>query len=373
MNHNDLAAGIVLAAGAGTRMQSDLPKVLHSIGGRTLVGHVLSAVKELKPQYLCAVVRHQAQRVADSVLANFPDTVIAHQDEIPGTGRAVWCALQKLIEYGNIEGSVLVTAGDTPLISTQIIEGLVQTHQLSNSAVTILTTTLEDPTGYGRIVRQSHLCDEENKEITSQIVDLGTQRTQPTHSTAHKLEANNQIMAVVEEKDATPRQRKITEVNTSTYVFEAQILIEALAQIGTNNSQGEMYLTDVISYAVENNYPVSSYHTEDSLAVEGANDQVQLANLGLELNKRICKKHMLAGVTITDPNSTWIDVEVQIGRQTTIFPFTCLWGKTQIGANCQVGPQVTIQNVSVHSGKSIRHLNWDQDENAGENQQQTEK
>lgn len=311
-----LSAVIVLAAGAGTRMKSVTPKVLHTVAGRSLLGHAISAARSLHPQRVCVVVRHQRDAVVDHALAVDPELVIADQDDIPGTGRAVQCALEAL---GELSGPVLVTAGDTPLLDGEELAGLAEAHATSGNDITVLSARVRNPRGYGRIVR----------------TEAGA------------------VRAIVEEKDASEAERAIDEVNTATYVFDSQLLADALSDVGQDNAQGEVYLTDVIAIAVARGKRVGAHVLSDPATAEGANDRSQLAQLGAELNRRTMTKWMRAGVTIIDPGSTWIDVDVSFGTDVTIHPGCQVLGATTIGDGVQIGPDTTIANCEVGAEAKI--------------------
>lgn len=305
------AAVVVLAAGAGTRMKSRTPKVLHPIGGRSLLLHAITAAQGTRPAELVVVVRHERDLVASHVTEHAPGVAIADQDEIPGTGRAVQCGLEKVTAA---EGTVLVTYGDVPLLDAATLQQLVAAHEEAGAAVTVLTARIPDPTGYGRIVRS---------------------------------EDGSEVLGIVEHKDATPQQREIDEVNSGIYAFDLGVLRGALGRIGTDNAQGEMYLTDVLAIAREDGGAVRAVVTDDALLVEGANDRVQLAQLGKEMNRRILERHMRAGVTIVDPDTTWVDTTVEIGQDATILPGVQLHGTTVIGADAVVGPDSTLVDTVV--------------------------
>ena len=311
------AAVIVLAAGEGTRMKSAVPKVLHSIGGRTLLGHAIAAARGTGAEHLSVVVRHERDLVAAHVAEVAPDAVIADQDEVKGTGRATECALDAL--PGDLDGTVLVTYGDVPLLSAQTLHGLLEAHTSSGSAATVITATLPDPTGYGRILR----------------------------------DADGSVAGIVEQKDATGEQLAITEINSGIYAFEATVLRKALAQVGTDNAQGEKYLTDVVANA----RPVGGRggdHLNQHLGqTEGFNDRVQLARLGAELNRRIVEGWMRQGVTVVDPATTWIDTDVSLGRDVTIHPQTQLHGATTIGDDVTIGPDTTLAHVEIRDGATV--------------------
>jgi bifunctional UDP-N-acetylglucosamine pyrophosphorylase/glucosamine-1-phosphate N-acetyltransferase len=306
-----LAAVIVLAAGEGTRMKSTTPKVLHRIGGRTLLGHAIAAARGVGPDHLAVVVRHGRDQVAAHIAEVDPKAVIADQDEVKGTGRATECALEAL--PGGLDGTILVTYGDVPLLATQTLRDLVEQHETTRSAVTVITAHLDDPTGYGRILRDS----------------------------------DGSVAGIVEQKDATQAQQAITEINSGIYAFDAQVLRDALGQVGTDNAQGEKYLTDVLAIARDAGGRVSAHLCEDLWQTEGVNDRVQLARLGRELNRRISDRWMREGVTIVDPETTWIDADVTIGRDTTILPGTQLLGATTIGTEATIGPDTTLTDTEV--------------------------
>ncbi|HYO20058.1 MAG TPA: bifunctional UDP-N-acetylglucosamine diphosphorylase/glucosamine-1-phosphate N-acetyltransferase GlmU [Dermatophilaceae bacterium] len=311
------AAVIVLAAGEGTRMKSATPKVLHAIGGRTLLGHALAAARGVEPQHLAVVVRHGRDLVAEHIAAVDPDAVIADQDEVKGTGRATECALDAL--PAGLAGTVLVTCGDVPLLTAETLRGLLEAHVASGSAATVITANLADPFGYGRIIRG----------------------------------ADGSVAGIVEQKDATDAQREITEINSGLYAFDAAVLRTALAEVGSDNVQGERYLTDVLGIAGRKGLRVSAHLIQDLWQTEGVNDRVQLSRLGAELNRRIVEGWMRAGVTVVDPATTWIDVDVTLGRDVTIHQQTQLHGASTIGDDVVLGPDSTLTDVSIGNGASV--------------------
>ncbi|WP_460966851.1 bifunctional UDP-N-acetylglucosamine diphosphorylase/glucosamine-1-phosphate N-acetyltransferase GlmU [Pedococcus soli] len=313
-----LAAVIVLAAGEGTRMKSSTPKVLHRIGGRTLVGHAIAAARAAQPEHLAVVVRHERDLVAAHVAEVDSSAVIADQDEVKGTGRATECALDVL--PADLEGTILVTYGDVPLLAGDTLVSLLAEHAESGSAATVITAHLADPTGYGRILR----------------------------------DADGGVEGIVEQKDATEQQRAITEINSGIYAFDATVLREALAKVGTDNAQGEKYLTDVLAIARGAGGRVSAHLIEDLWQTEGVNDRVQLARLGKELNRRTTERWMREGVTIIDPDTTWIDTDVTIGRDATVLPGTQLLGATTIGATAVIGPDTTLTDTEVGEGAEVK-------------------
>jgi bifunctional UDP-N-acetylglucosamine pyrophosphorylase / glucosamine-1-phosphate N-acetyltransferase len=310
-------AVIVLAAGEGTRMRSATPKVLHRIGGVSLVGHAVRAARETGAAHVGVVVRHGRDQVVESLAALGEGLVVADQDDIPGTGRAVECGLDAL--PGDISGTVLVTYGDTPLLTGTTLREVTAAHLATGSAVSVVTGHVADPTGYGRIIRDS----------------------------------DGAVATIVEQKDATEAERLVTEINSGIYAFDVAVLREALAQVGTDNAQGEKYLTDVIGIARAAGRPVRAHVIDDLWQAEGVNDRVQLAALGRELNRRVCERHMRAGVTIVDPATTWIDVDVTVGRDTVIRPGTQLLGATTIGADAVIGPDTTLTDTRVADGAEV--------------------
>ncbi|QOR47355.1 NTP transferase domain-containing protein [Trueperella pecoris] len=314
-----LTAAIVLAAGKGTRIKSSIPKVLLPMNGRSLVGHVNDAVVGAGAEHLVFVVRHERQMVAEHISSINPDAVIADQDEIKGTGRAAWCGLQGL--PADIEGSVLIMAGDSPMFTSETLAALSEVHASGDNAVTVLSTVVADPTGYGRIVRDG----------------LGN------------------VVGIVEHKDATEAQRDIHEIGTSTYVFDIAFLRESLDNLDTNNSQGEMYLTDVVARAHQLGKGVGSFVLEDSLQAEGVNDLVQLAGLRTEKNRRIMEAWMRSGVAIVDPATTHVDVDVTLEPDAVVEPGTILRGTTHVAAFAVVGPNSELDSVNVGERAIVAH------------------
>ena len=313
------AAVIVLAAGAGTRMKSRTPKILHPVGGLSMVGHALAAAQALTPRELAVVVRHERDRVAPAVAALAPEARIVDQDDVPGTGRAVQVALTALDAAAAVEGTVVVTYGDVPLLEADTLRRLVAEHAAGANAVTVLTAVVPDPTGYGRIIRAGD----------------GT------------------VERIVEHKDADDAQRAVTEVNSGIYAFDAAVLRDALARVTTDNAQGEMYLTDVLGLARAAGGRVAACTTDDYWQVEGANDRAQLAALGAEHNRRILHRWMLAGVTIVDPASTWIDAGVELDEDVTLLPGTQLHGSTVVARDAVVGPDTTLTDVVIGEGATV--------------------
>ena len=310
-------AVVVLAAGEGTRMRSRKPKVMHEIAGLPLLGHALVTATQLGASHVVPVIRHQKDLIAEYITAFFPSAIIAEQDDVPGTGRAVECALAAL--PADFEGAVVVTSGDVPLLDVATLENLIDAHLETGAAATLLTAILDDPAGYGRIIRNTA----------------------------------GAFLEIIEDRDATEAQREVNEVNAGVYVFDAKHLREALAAIGTHNAQGEKYLTDVAEVLVKNKKKVLALSVTDNWLVAGINDRRQLADVALELNLRICEAWQLAGVTILDPASTWIDVTVQIGEDVTLMPGTYLRGFTTIAEGATVGPEVVMTDTEVGAGASV--------------------
>jgi bifunctional UDP-N-acetylglucosamine pyrophosphorylase / glucosamine-1-phosphate N-acetyltransferase len=321
MTANGQSAVLVLAAGAGTRMRSDTPKVLHTLAGRSMLSHALHAVAKVAPQHLVVLLGHGREDIAP-VVAELADTLgrtieIAVQDEQLGTGHAVGCALSALpADFG---GTVVVTSGDVPLMDAETLAELIAAHSSETAAATVLTTTLPNPTGYGRILRTQ----------------------------------DREVIGIVEEVDATPSQRAIGEVNAGVYAFDIDMLRSALDRLRPHNAQQELYITDVFSIIRQDGQIVRAMHVDDTALVAGINDRVQLADLAAELNRRIVAAHQRAGVTIVDPASTWIDVDVSIGRDTVVQPGTQLLGATRIGGRCRIGPDTTLTDVRVGDRASV--------------------
>lgn len=321
MTGHGQSAVLVLAAGAGTRMRSDIPKVLHTLAGRSMLSHVLHAVAKVAPQHLVVVLGHDRERITPAV-AELTDALgrpidIAVQEKRLGTGHAVGCGLTAL--PADFDGTVVVISGDVPLLDADTIAELISTHSAETAAATVLTTTLPDPTGYGRVLRTQ----------------------------------DSEVIGIVEEADATRSQQAISEVNAGVYAFDTAVLRSALERLRPHNAQQELYLTDVISIIRQDGRIVRSKHVDDTALVAGINDRVQLAELAAELNRRIVAAHQRAGVTIVDPATTWIDVDVTIGRDTVVAPGTQLLGATRIGGRCEIGPDTTLTDMTVGDGASV--------------------
>lgn len=313
------AAVIVLAAGAGTRMKSRTPKILHEIGGLSMVGHALQAARGLNPRRLATVVRHERDLVAGHVALLDPTALIVDQDDVPGTGRAVEVALHALDAEQELQGTVVVTYGDVPLLTEKLLAELVSTHEQDGNAVTVLTALLADASGYGRILR----------------AEDGT------------------VTGIREHKDASDAERLIQEVNSGIYAFDAAVLRTALGKVTTENAQGEKYLTDVLGLAREAGGRVAAVVTSDRWQVEGANDRVQLSALGAEMNRRTVEAWMRAGVSVVDPASTWIDSTVSLEPDVRLLPNTQLHGATTVARDAVVGPDTTLTDVTVGEAATV--------------------
>lgn len=309
---------VVLAAGQGTRMKSATPKVLHELAGVPLVGHVLATAQALDAQHLLVVVRHERERVAEAVARLAASARLIDQDEVPGTGRAVELAVAALPE--DFDGDVLILSGDVPLLDADTLRELVAAHRGSSASGTVLSTNVPDPTGYGRIIR----------------------------------DRDGALARIVEHKDASAAERAIDEINAGVYVFGASALRDKLAALSTANAQGEKYLTDVIEALRAAGMDVSAVPTPDSWKVEGINDRAQLAEAAARLNALIVGGWQLAGVTVQDPATTWIDLAVRLEPDATILPNTQLKGATVVASGAVVGPDTTLVDTEVGAGAEVR-------------------
>ncbi len=312
-----VSAVIILAAGEGKRMRSATPKVLHAIGGRSLVGHAVAAADELEAGRLVVVVGHGRDAVVEHLADVAPRALTAVQDQQLGTGHAVQCALEAAGPLAG--GTVVVTYGDVPLLSGQTLTELVAEHQQQGNAVTVLTARMSDPTGYGRIIRA----------------------------------ADGSVEAIVEHRDATAEQRALDEVNSGIYAFDGDVLLSGLAQLRPDNDQGELYLTDVLALARRAGGRVAAFVTDDVWQTEGVNDRIQLAAMRRELNDRVLDRWMLQGVTVVDPATTWVDVTVELGGDVTIEPGTILRGATTVADRAVVGPETLLVDCEVGPGASV--------------------
>lgn len=309
---------IVLAAGGGTRMKSKTMKVLHPLAGRSMIGHVLHAVQTLGPTRIVAVVGTQRDQVGPHITEQVPEAVLAVQESQDGTGHAVRIAWDALPAEART-GTVVVAYGDTPLLEGESLRAFVDFHRSTADKVSILTGVVADPQGYGRIIRN----------------DAGG------------------VEAIVEQKDATPEQARIAEINSGILAFDADFLDAALPRLGNQNAGGEYYLTDTVGLARADGFTVGAFTIADVMQTEGANDRAQLAVLAAEMNRRILDRWMRAGVTIVDPSSTWIDADVKLAADVTILPGVQLLGTTVVAEDAVIGPDSTLKDSEVGAGARV--------------------
>jgi bifunctional UDP-N-acetylglucosamine pyrophosphorylase/glucosamine-1-phosphate N-acetyltransferase len=312
-----LAAVVVLAAGEGTRMRSaSTPKVLHPLCGRSMLGHVVRAARGLDPEHLAVVVGHAREQVTSALAELDPAARAVVQEQQHGTGHAVRVALEAL---GPLSGMVVVVPGDAPLLTTATLQALVQHHAEQGAATTLLTAVLDDPTGYGRVVR----------------------------------DAAGAVTAVVEHKDADEATRAVREVATSVYAFDAAALAEALRALTTDNAQGEEYLTDVVGLHRTAGLGVAASVAVVAGETMGVNDRVQLSQAARLLRDRLVERHQRAGVTVVDPLTTWIDVDVELAQDVLLQPGCQLHGATRVSAGAVVGPDTTLTDCEVGEGARV--------------------
>lgn len=315
MSPSSLAV-VVLAAGQGTRMKSHTPKVLHPLAGVPLIGHVLATAEALDPEVVSVVLRHEAKQIGTVISDLLPDALLVQQDDVPGTGRAVELALQQLPPTCD---TVVVLSADVPLLDSETLGAVIAHHASENAAVTVLTTLVDDPTGYGRVVRdQAGL-----------------------------------VSRIVEERDASDDERGIQEINSGTYVFQREALAQALPTLGTDNAQGEKYLTDVIAQQSQSGSSVHAVLVDDAWLLEGINDRIQLSDMQRRLNRMIVRGWQADGVSVPDPDSVWIDLAVQLAPDVTLLPGVQLHGQTVIGEGATIGPDSTLTDTQVGAGASV--------------------
>lgn len=296
---------VILAAGKGTRMKSNLPKVLHEILGKALVGYVLDSVKHITNENF-VIVGHHAEEVEKYVISHYENAKTVLQSPQLGTGHAVSMVCPMLENYS---GQVLILCGDTPLITEDTLKKFVEYHKENKSDITVMSAIFENPTNYGRIIR----------------------------------DADNSLKCIVEEKDATLEQKAIKEVNAGIYCINWAKVKSAFSQLTSNNAQGEYYLTDIIEWGKKNGLSVNAYIMENNIETFGINSRVQLAEALKLLQKRINEKHMINGVTIVDPETTYISADTEIGQDTIIYPSTYIEGENKIGSNCKIGPMAHLR------------------------------
>lgn len=297
-----MVKSIILAAGKGTRMKSDMPKVLHTIFKKTLLGYVIDAVNNTGiADENFVIVGHQAERVEEYINKNYDNAKCVLQSPQLGTGHAVSMALPYLKDF---DGEVIILCGDTPLITSETIKEFVEAHRNLKSDITVMSAIFENPTNYGRIIRNS----------------------------------NNTLNSIVEEKDATLEQKAVKEINAGIYCLNWAKIKPAFSQLKTNNAQGEYYLTDIIKWGNEQNLSVNAYTLKYNEEIYGINSKANLAEATKLLNRKIVNKHLANGVQIIDPATTWISPETEIEADTIIYPSTYIEGKNKIGKHCKIGP-----------------------------------
>lgn len=302
---------IVLAAGEGTRMKSKMPKVLHKVCGRPILDYVVSASKKAEVTKNIVIVGHDSEKVKEEFIQEnlvFVEQPIG-EDQPYGTGFAVMQA----IDYIDDNSTVIILCGDTPLITEDTINGVLNYHKEENYHGTVLTAILDNPKGYGRIKRDN----------------------------------NGEIEKIIEDRDASHEEKSIKEINSGMYCFNGKVLKDALYKIGNDNVQGEYYLTDIISILKDEDFKVGAYIIEDSTEIHGVNSRIQLAFSEEVIRNRINLKHLINGVTIIDPKSTHIDSSVNIGRDTIIYPGVSLEGDTEIGEDCIIRSHNRISNSKI--------------------------
>ena len=313
---------IVLAAGEGTRMRSATPKVLHAIAGRSLIGHVLEAASAVDPSHVVVVIGHGRDAVLEHLeeVAPWVDTVV--QEEQRGTGHAVRIALAAMASAQVLTPApVVVLSGDTPLLTGASVRLLVEAHVRAGAAATLLTAVLQDPSGYGRVVRA----------------------------------ADGSVAAIVEHRDASDEELGIEEINAGMYAFDPARLAPALERLTTANDQGEEYLTDAVGILRAEGYPVAGLVVDDAHEILGVNDRVQLAEAAALMRDRINDRWMREGVSMLDPASTWIDVDVDLAPDVTLLPQTSLLGPTSISTGARIGPGTTLTSCEVGEGATLIH------------------
>ncbi|MGE3620456.1 MAG: bifunctional N-acetylglucosamine-1-phosphate uridyltransferase/glucosamine-1-phosphate acetyltransferase [Acidimicrobiia bacterium] len=318
-------SAIVLAAGEGTRMRSSRPKPLHLLCGRSMVLYVLDALPAAELAGTVVVVGHGAERVTKKLTEQAGGLRLSFVEQRVqrGTGDAVSVGLTALADDGLDEDEdVLVVPGDTPLLRAETIAGLVEEHRRSGSACTILTAVLEDPTGYGRVVRAGK---------------------------------DRRVVRIVEQRDATPDELEVHEVNTSIYCFRRSLLAPALRMISPDNSQGEHYLTDVVAVLADAGHPVSTVVAADEGETHGVNDRAQLALAEAELRRRTNLGWLRRGVTMVDPRTTYVDTTVELAPDVTLFPGVILQGRTSVGAGSEVGPSSRLVDCTVGERVVLQH------------------
>lgn len=325
---------VILAAGKGTRMKSNTPKVLHKIFEKPLLGYVLDNVKNIVNESF-VIVGHHAEEVTEYVQKEYENAKTVLQTPQLGTGHAVSMVCPSL---ENFDGQVIILCGDTPLITEDTLKKFIDYHNSNNSDLTVMSTIFENPANYGRIIR----------------------------------EKDNSLKCIVEEKDATPEQKAVKEVNAGIYCLNWNKIKQAFCQLTSNNAQGEYYLTDIIEWGKKNSLNVNAYIMENNEEIYGINSRSNLATATKLMNKRKLNKLMDNGVTIVDPDSTWISEDTEIGADTTIYPATYIEGKNKIGNNCKIGPCAHLRgdveiadNCKIGNFVEVKKAKIDHNTNAG--------
>ncbi|QWT23805.1 bifunctional UDP-N-acetylglucosamine diphosphorylase/glucosamine-1-phosphate N-acetyltransferase GlmU [Subtercola sp. PAMC28395] len=314
---------IILAAGQGTRMKSETPKLLHTLAGIPIVSHVLATARELDAAYTVAVVRHEREQLVSVIVDELPDGLVVDQDDVPGTGRAVELAVLAL--PAGFDGDVLVINGDTPMLDVQTLSGLVAEHKRSGASATLLSAFLDDASGYGRIVRA-----------------------------ASDRDGAGKVDRIVEHRDASQSELAISEINAGVYLFGVAELRDLLPKLTLHNAQGEKYLTDVVELLRKAGSEVNVLPVADSWLVAGINDRAQLSEAAAKMNAIIVRTWQLAGVTVQDPATTWIDLKSTFEPDVTLLPGTQIRGATTIARGAIVGPDTTLVDCEVGEGAIVK-------------------
>jgi bifunctional UDP-N-acetylglucosamine pyrophosphorylase/glucosamine-1-phosphate N-acetyltransferase len=307
---NPVAAVVILAAGEGKRMKSSRSKLLHEIAGHSMLSYAVTAATVVQPEHIVVVVGHLRDQVEAHLAEIAPHVLIAVQEQQLGTGDAVQAALGQL---ANLNGDVIVTYGDVPMLTGETLAALLQEHHTQQAAVTVLTAEVPDPTGYGRILR----------------------------------DGDGMVSGIVEHRDADDAQRLITEINSGIYVFDSATLATALTEIAPANDQGELYLTDVVTVVRKTEKPVAALLIDDLWQTEGVNDRIQLSRMNAEVNRRILQHWMREGVTVLDPATTWVHASVDLAPDVILLPGTSLEGATSIGPGARIGPDTTLIDMEI--------------------------
>ena len=307
---------VILAAGKGTRMKSAMPKVLHAVAGRPLIDRVLESAATLRPETTTLVLGHEADQVRTH-FGTRTDVHLVLQEPQLGTGHAL---LQAAPVLRGRQGTVVLLSGDVPLLTAQSLNGLVQTHEEAKAAATVLTAVAERPYGYGRIVR-----------------------------------SQGRMTRIVEERDASPAQRRIQEINSGIYAFELAPLFEALEKIGSDNAQGEFYLPDLVSIYRRRRRVVATYTIANAVEIQGVNSRTELAEVSRMVRQQKNEELMAAGVTLIDPATTYVDTDVEVGADTVIYPCVFLERGTKIGAACEIHSGTRIVNSTIGDRVVIRN------------------